>query len=72
VDTPAEPFLKVADWVLVHGIDMIDLVELFNVEAAAARATAGSAKHEEVPLIHGLSCPALLALKDGVIGDFLE
>jgi hypothetical protein len=55
VNASAEPFLKVADRVLVHGVDMIDLAQLFHLEAPAAWATACCAKHEEKPLVERLS-----------------
>jgi hypothetical protein len=69
MDTSTEPFLKIANRVLVHRVDIIDLAELLQVEAAADRAATSSSKHEEKPLVERLPCAALSALKNGAINE---
>jgi hypothetical protein len=69
VDTSAEPFLKVADRVLVHAVDIIDLAQLLYVKASAEWTTAGSSKHEEKPLVERLPCAAPSTRKNGAINE---
>ena len=72
MNIPTEPLLQITNRVLIHWVDVIDAAQLIHAETAAARTTAGPSEKEQEPLVARLAPAALLALQDGVIGEFVK
>lgn len=66
----AKILLQIAEWILVHPVDLIDFVEFLYTEIPALRAAALSAEEEEKPLVPHEAIAAFRAFQDRIVDDF--
>jgi hypothetical protein len=71
VHVRAEVFLEIAQWVLIHRVNLVDSAELLYAEAATAGAAACPSEQKQEPLILCFSAAAAAARPDGVISELL-
>jgi hypothetical protein len=68
----AEEFLHQTQWIRVHAIDFVDPPEFAEAMCAAVRASAGSAKQEQIPLIFEFLLATFPAPVNGRVPDSFD